>query len=70
MAVEKIILNTYGADLAMVMVKEEINIQKFTPICLPKIGIKLILNIFLYLPLHRRRSCQQFYGCCGWFQYP
>ena len=36
MGVEKIILNQEGADLALVEVKEAINTQIFTPICLPK----------------------------------
>ena len=38
MEVEEIILNTEGADLALVKVEGEINTQIFTPICLPGKG--------------------------------
>ena len=36
--IEDIIINREGADLAMVKVKENIDIERFTPICLPQKG--------------------------------
>lgn len=36
--IEDIILNREGADLALVKVKENIDIERFTPICLPQKG--------------------------------
>ena len=36
--VEDIIINTAGADLALIKVKVDINTQRFSPICLPETG--------------------------------
>ena len=45
LGIEKIIINEAGADLALVKIEGNIDIVRFTPICLPQKGQILLVEM-------------------------